>query len=310
MPEDVGEKPQTHNIAKTQTVNLGSISGDAVKEKGGFTHEISWDRITEASNQAVTRLKTKYPNVEESQIESVANLLFGPFRVDRRAMVDNVASTEARVERAKIQHNLVHGIFYAGSKDAGPAYSDSMYSIVSVMEKLADSTPGELNGLRAYWSGVRNELAIVKALIKDGYSVELPNYNQGDNTQAEQNEVLNWDVKNGIDIVASKPGEELLLIDAKGRNKYKTGYIRTLVHVNESSLGNVPNDIGERYKKLFEEGRVKRLEVIIPADKQFLSGLKPLSDKVKSRNALADFATSRFESDIIQRVKRPTRYIG
>lgn len=207
---------------------------------------------------------------------------------------------------ARIQHNLTHGIIYAGTPDADPAYPNSLYSVVQTMEKLSESSPGKIVGLSSYWNGIKSEIAVVRTFIKNGYQVMLPDYSQDTfDINQEQNEVLQWDVRNGIDFLAKKD-DHLFLVDAKGRWSMEGKYIRTIPHVNHQrvTVRNIPKDILASYADLFRKERVGKIEVRIPILNPFLTGLPNISDSTNKRKALSQFANSQVEDDIMTRVKQ------
>jgi hypothetical protein len=89
------------------------------------------------------------------------------------------------------------------------------------MQEISSSNLGKnYVHLRTFLNGIKSELATIRAFKRDGfdYKVYLPDYTQNRKTvKPHQNEVLQWDVNSGVDLVAiSKIFNEVLLVDITG----------------------------------------------------------------------------------------------
>lgn len=302
--ENIDEEPITHGpIARIRPPSIANLHSFLIKDASGYARDISWGKIVAASNMLIVDLRKKYSEIPDATAEALGDQLFGPFRLERSAF-GSTEREDLKEISARIQHNLVHGIMYAGSREADPVYTDVIYKTMCVYDKLANSLTGESTGLKGFWSGVKSELALVRALYRRGYKVRLPDYTQDPyEVSDEENEVLNWDVRHGIDMVVVSPGEFVLLLDAKGRTRDKNGDIMVAADVQALNMRNdTPDDILMQYQDLFNRGLGKRMRVIIPSGSHFLSGLEYEDRATDARSAISKFAVSRNEDDIIYKM--------
>jgi len=302
MSEDVTNEPQTHrSIVELKPPSIATIANFAVKEVKGLVKDIAWDQIVKASSLFVVEMK-KRPGINEALVEGVGDLLFGPFRLDRN-LTPEVIREDQKENNARIQHNFSHAILYAGRKEADPQYTSTIYSVIGTIDKLANSSVKGSSELQIFWNGLKAEVAIIRALIRNGYKVELPDYNQDPfEITRRDNEVLQWDVLNGVDFIAYKEGERLLLIDAKGRSKNEYGEVRAIAEVMQAPLidAYIPTSIKESHGEYFDKGLVRRLRITVPTDRKFLSVFTP--DDENKRRSINKFGVSALEGDIISRI--------
>jgi hypothetical protein len=219
-----------------------------------------------------SEIKKRFNDVDENVTESVLDLLFGGDRIDDEALKGGTESEDQKQLSARIQHNQVSNILDSALESADPAYAETIYRVVSYFEKIAQSSDGDLDGLRGFWNGVKSEHAVASALLSGGYKVFLPNHMQDQyEVDDEDNEVLQWDVRNGVDLVAVK-GDTVYLIDAKGRMRTDDRDERHTVEVQSRDLGKLPDNLS-RFIRQFGEGNISRKKIIIPTSSLYLSGL-------------------------------------
>lgn len=270
----------------------------AVKEHPlGGQKEVMWDRLCKQIDGYVVDLKNQNPNTPEAEIEAVCDLLFGPFRLSQAVLVNGASNEYEKEISARIQQNMVHGIIFASSREARPEFTEAVYHSVNTIDSLANTEKGHRRGLKAFWNGVKTELAITKALLARGYSLRLPDYGQ-DNAEipAFQNEVLEWDVRGGVDLIAAKDGY-VFFINAKGRRSINSLIYGT--YVEENLLEGIPSSLKYLYRNQLNTGNVKRLTVLVDTS---LNTLPKLSNSVMSlvdkRRSMSQFGVSEFQKEI------------
>lgn len=315
MPEDVNSPHPVGELVKNLKVPPLAEAADGIiqsNETRGVVR-IPWAEMQKKVGSYVAEVKKENPDIPESEVEMVADLLFGPFRLDQKAIGGGKSEEERRIS-ASIQHNIVHAVLDTQRSEASDDYVRSVYSTVSFLDRLSRSEVGKDSGLYTFYSGIRAELGIVKSLLKAGYKVSLPDYTQDIyEVPDEKNEVLQWDVKSGIDLVAESKGE-LLLIDAKGefrqfsqslRAPTDSGRVRMSASVYiHPNLGNLPEEIQAEIKNY---AKVKRLTIFAPTFEGSWPKLEPTNYVGKMRKALASYSMPFHAEDAI--IKQTGRII-
>ncbi len=252
MPQEVSESPSSEQLF-TAIPMREKIEPRSLIATGELKHENDFlSKIQGGITHETARLKQKFlndidPNDEalltkvENEVETVCDILWGPLRLDSSLLREEKEFSEhAKETSARIQHAITHAAYYGGTIQADPEYSASIYRSLQLGRKLAYLPQMPHNTqLITRWHGIQNELAVVKTLKRGGYQVFLPDYGQDtfslpDNTK---NEVLQLDVKSGIDLIAVKNGKTLLL-DSKGKNTQEYADVQNLIKVNPHSLSN------------------------------------------------------------------------
>lgn len=232
MADEIGELPKiSHRLTNSDTFSAIQPH-QLVEQRSNFLANDILNRLQSGVNREVAQIKKSFlseadPNNEEEQaqieteVETVCDIVFGPLRLERSTLLEQGQPSETEKEAsARIQHSITHAAYFAGLPEADLDFAKSVYESIKLGKKLA-FLPGQFNlvtQLPSRWSGIQNEIAVVKALKRGGYEVFLPDYNQDTYALQSQddNEVLQLDVRSGIDMVAVKDGTTFL-IDSKGR---------------------------------------------------------------------------------------------
>lgn len=186
---------------------------------GGDERQLSRDpeRLREALRGTKERLIRQSPS-SASQIEVVYDLFWGLILLPSQEV--SYLPEDQRTTGARIQQTFVHHAFYAGLPTAPDNFTIGVYRVASAMGRAARLLTDELgdNSFLLYWSGMRSELAIVKALFQNGYRVWLPDYALAGSK--DEDEILQLDVRSGVDMIARRDGI-IYLIDAKGGTHFR-----------------------------------------------------------------------------------------
>lgn len=216
MPE-ITLKPPAEKVIEQSTpaAYLKAITRDSLIKKPS-----TYQEIQDRKGTMETRLKIANPGMSEETIDTICGLFFGPIMLPEN-MHRFGAENEAQKEMsARIQQNLVHVLFRATTEQASDRYLLHEYDYARTLQLLCESDFGKSYNLLRFWNGVKSQLAVIHALLDSNqYKVLIPNYAQDKTKTPERdNEILQWDVRSGVDLIAlSKDGTTALLIDAKGR---------------------------------------------------------------------------------------------
>lgn len=275
------------------------------------------DYLSSRSSEYAAVIKSMNPDIEDQTIESVIDFVLGPIRVPNQP--EDKKSEEGQYFReisARIQHNYVDQIFQASQPDADPVFAERVYRSVALLETLRKSRLPRLREIGLFIGGVRAERAVIRALLGDGYTVTIPNYNQPEYDKHDnpvetlQKEVLQWDVLNGVDFVARK-GDVMLFIDTKGKKYNPDNSIRSHVTVREGRL-KIPWPFQHipQFQKMTEGAKIfASASIVIPTSYDFLSGLPSTHRENPNKTAvLANYAVSGFESEITSSLQRMIKY--
>lgn len=176
--------------------------------------------------QKVGKFKSKADFPAQS-IENDLNFVLNFYYLPQKLLDSTTPSEQidiySKEENARIQHQLVHRLIHASSKFAKPEDIETAHQVaqhiiwrLSIMDKRVATT-----NLNIFWAGVRNQLAITRALLGQGYRVFIPDYTQDPTEVSEkENAVLQLDVLSHVDLVAVSPQGRIYLLDAKGRKDY------------------------------------------------------------------------------------------
>jgi len=189
-----------------------------VTQTGTLEKPLTFDQIQGRVKTHLDATKRQFPQVSGEKINMIFSTFFGPFMLNREVIM-NPQNERQKESKARIQHHLAHGFLHASSSEADTMYSKNIYDLARSMQFLCmESDVGRNNELGMYWSGVLNEVATIRALLDTGeYRIFLPDYTQDPaKVPMEQDEVLNWDVRSGVDLIALK-GTSAILIDSKGK---------------------------------------------------------------------------------------------
>ncbi len=313
MPE-IGEAPQAQELITEIPAPIAfNVLTDTFKnyEHHAANMPVIVDAVTEIAKNAdkyAALLKKKHPDVPEEDIETVIDVTFGPMRMAPNAPEVQNGNKEELYKyietSARIQHAYSHMILEASRPDGDKAFAESVFGRVAFMDYLSKSPLGESRGYRQFWNGVKTEVAVIKALTKQGYRVTIPDYDQSDYDeqgnlipQAEK-QVFQWDIKCGIDMIAEKDGT-VLFVDAKGQNKTKEGMDRVIPDITWKIPSRIPSTLQTDYSPQLKGNWVKQMTIILPTSKYYLSGVSSSHMKMEDKRvALRDFGVSSFETDI------------
>lgn len=158
-------------------------------------------------------LDEKYSDYPPEKLDVMKNMVFGFLQLDQEVLNNKEQPDQYGKElSARISHNLVHHIHDASLEGADPEFVDFMYKVLRNSESIAGKTSSEQLKLRLI--GVKYELALTRALDAQGWNVYLPDYGQ-DIGDDDDMEVLQLDIKRGIDFVAASPLGDVFFIDSK-----------------------------------------------------------------------------------------------
>ena len=307
---EVGEVPQFADVlvrpgnTPPQLENIARFLASEDLKRDNTLPAVQYETLAGNIPKYSKELQLKYPQIPQSVLDSVMNITFGPVRIPEGVgdFAEGKESEPLREASAKMQHAYAHHIIAAGRSGTDPAYANAVFPRIALMEYLARRPALKERQLSQFWSGVKSEVAVIKALERAGYKIEIPDYVQ-ETTAGRAGQVLEWDVRNGIDMIASKNGNTLL-VDSKGRVFLPNGNIRTDVEVFVEPQRNFPPDLSRRLYRDVARGSVKHATIIVPSHHHYLSGISSTDFSLGDKSlALRDFATSARESDIIEQVR-------
>lgn len=275
-----------------------------------------WEKVNGACERVVGAMKAKLGDrVPDHVFELYGDLIGGPFRLDRDTFIrEGTSSGNTREQLPRIQHNLVHNLFYAGLEGADPTFSGNIYQILKMHHDLLKSPHISNPVLRKFWSGVKSELAVIKVLAEHGHTVVLPNYAEELNDDGMSQDVLASDVGFGIDIFTAKHGQAYG-IDVKGRREDEGGALRRHISIHADSDRRPKqlqwDRLPDRTKGLidfYSPGRDWRKgTVIIPTSSEHLRGFREMPAGSSPKAELQRFATFTergLSNDLIQGIMR------
>lgn len=311
MPEEVQDIPVIHeqfaqNLTPPQFLETDVQRLHKAEATLIVQPEKVWDEISEKVPEYMGNLKRKFPDLPEAHVEAVGDLFFGPLRLTKEELGRIKEDQYVKETSARIQHNLVHSVLYAQNPNASPEFVNVVYTSVAIQESLARARAAKQGEVRSFWNGVKAEIGIARAFLARDYRVFLPDYTQDPlDVEDEENEVLQWDVRCGVDFVAIKDGE-FFLIDAKGRYGEHTynGYgnrekMRDVSVEAARPISRFPKAMAE-FVEPFHQGRVHNLTVFVPTALEYLQRLESGLVTVESkRTALARFSVSSFQREIV-----------
>jgi hypothetical protein len=301
MPIDVGEVPITYkHFQREQVPSLPrnpTIPGGATKVEYSPAEkkEIYWSEVQKAVQIAMKRLNRLHTD-SPHEVDLVGDLMFGPFRLDQETL-RSTRDPFSKEASAKIQHNLAHNVLYASNGDASQQYRDGMYDILAIQQNIAGSDYGKALLLNKFWSGVRSEVGIIKSLRETGYTVWIPDYAEDPESDENNDEVMEWDVKKGIDFVA-QIGKKVFLADGKGRMMLKDHNVQNnevrpepgeyYKHQKSDALGELPPTLQNLIRSINPE-TVQKVTIVVPS--LGVSVLQPRDQAHDARDRLRSYST-------------------
>ncbi len=175
-------------------------------------------------DKEIIKIKEMFPDVPEAQLEAAINVAYGyAGNLDRSTLQRNTEiSIHEKEATARISHALSHAAIYASSPEASPEEQEAIASYLRLAQNLINNKMLENNTLiNEHWTGLKREVGVIRTLLDAGYEVYLPDYNQDPlEVPEEENEVLQYDIKSGVDIFAIKNGK-IVLIDVTGSRQHQ-----------------------------------------------------------------------------------------
>ncbi len=264
------------------------------------------------------KFQEKLPQLPDNEIEYILDVLFGPFNLDKirfpkQESGDNTVTNEEKTHSAKVQHMMTNMVLFGGGTNASDEIRNKVIRQLNQYETISTSEFGKKIELGIFLGGVRNEIGIIKALLAGGFKITLPNYEPNLNEKNfMDSQVYKWDVKQGVDLVATK-GSDIFLIDAKGTRYFENSITKKpLIGVDGKELIRDKVDIIEKQHydwniaqlmqtdgldTIFAQhprGKVHKLTIMIPTAHKYLS--RVLAPSQSSQSTLRGY--SRLNNDL------------
>lgn len=254
---------------------------------------VEFPHLQQAIERVRDRQKAQNPG-QAQLIEQTYRLFYNFFLIPEGNGV--AESTDQKRFSACVAHNLVHNAFYAS---AMPSVDDRFVAGVAqtleTTERLIQLTSRLPQ--RTFWSGIKAELAVVKALKRQGFQVYLPDYSSSSNGGGESDEVTQLDIKNGVDLIAVKNGSAYL-IDVKSLSNVDAVCVQPKRESMEHSVVKTLKDL--------EITRHHAALILVPAMSPFAfqeeESAETVSPRVRLQKfcALGDGTCGRIEDDLMR----------
>lgn len=311
MPQDIFNDHPAGTVMENmgQSKGLNEVSGGSIKSIEKKVVQISWSELQRNVNNYVVAVKKENPEIPEAEVEMVADLLFGPFRMGQRE-VQGTKDVEEKRLLASIQHNIVHAVLDAARDGSSDEFTKTTYNTLSFINRLAQTDAGKDSGVYGFYAGIRGELAVVRTLLESGYHVNLPDYSQDTlEISADKDEVMQWDVVSGIDLIATRSATagKVLLVNAESQYKSLGNTVPRLLPevIVESDLGRIPQDVRDACRESLEENRVRKVKIIVPSAESEWDKLPAVNTPDEMKKALRNYGPKqRIKDDIIRGIQR------
>lgn len=232
MPDDNGEKPHVPlDVAKTPPLyEVTPAISEIIPWFSRFEQDpqqYTYEQVAGAVSRTRERLVKENPSAGHA-IDVVLDLAFGPFRLPKDVLGSgDISISEAR-HSAAIQHNLAHAINFAVGSSSSPEYTYQICKIMAVGNAISNFGKSQSEKrMGIFWSGVRNEAAIINHLQSAGLRVYVPDYTIDPARVAPfDDDVLQADVYGHVDLVAtSVDGRRVWAIDSKSDRNRTSVYV-------------------------------------------------------------------------------------
>lgn len=183
-----------------------------------------YSRVKEEIQKEIKLTSDKNPDVPVEKIHTVYIPYFGSLLLDERTHLQGAETKEQKELSARIQHTFADHIYTATEDPTSDLFTINIYDLVRETQSMSElSDFGQNYNLLSFWNGVKAEIAVIRALRKDqAFTVILPDFLQDPTrTNPFDNQVLQWDVNSGIDLIAiprDRPSHAIL-VDVKGRKR-------------------------------------------------------------------------------------------
>jgi len=253
-------------------------------------------------------IKKLYPKLSPDERQFAIDAIYGPIAIKLSAFVtekkndlaERSSLNREKTHSARVQHLFTDAVIQASGENADIVQTQKIYRILQMYKRLSSTEFGNKMEMQSFWSGIRAEIGVTKALRSGKFEVYLPDYTPlGWNQDYQQSEVYTWDVDNGIDCVAEKEGH-IFLIDVKGRKKMtdpESGreVIRNKIDIVLSQPYEVSRASLRRAKGIEEilskhsDPVLHRMQVVVPTDEDQLGGLMPVETQQQLKSAMRIF---------------------
>ena len=253
MPEEVTDQPRVY----LQIEGYKNLYRESERDVETLTPS-EYRKIVIESREALLR---KLPHLT-SEINDIYNLAYNVLLATEAQGPEDVAT---KIIGAQVQHNLVHNIVFASTAYPTPDrkdiqnYARNVFLVAEHTERVSTRFNAFERTASKFISGVKAELAIIKALVDENFPVYVPDYSQmvGD---LGQNEIYQFDVLSGIDfftLVERRNGVVAVLVNAKGLA------LEEMVHVKREDSSRVNNFV-ENTLKQYGVTEIVRARITIP----------------------------------------------
>ncbi|MDP3888434.1 MAG: hypothetical protein Q8Q24_00165 [bacterium] len=274
------------------------------------------ENMPQKSFELKKQIEHQYPDYPTERTEVMLDLIYGFTRLKPNTLeAQRIYDDYEKEVSARIQHNLVHQIYCASQPGADERYVRAIWNITHNISRLAEKMEQvKVSNFSKLWCGVKNELAIIRALKSAHYRVFLPDYAQ-DVIEDKDDEVLQLDIRNGIDmIVVSPDGRYIFLVDAKGKAGVDGVIFKDYQGVNISSQTHpCVKETIRQARVLTDSEKITRgifkTKIIIPPSPKTIMGygshdIRSFQEELGEIGSLHDF----FKSDIISQLRAlPTK---
>lgn len=215
MPEEVTEQPKDYPLVESNPEPYNKGEGEFPKKGLAL--------IRHHALAAKEELVKKRPD-KKDVINTAYGLFYNVFLLEEGS--EKTSDAGQKTAAASVQHNFVHHAYFATTDIASRGFSDTLLKVVSTNQWLIRETQFARDVARVliFWSGIKSELAVVKALKDLNFPVFLPDYTQSiykeDGSLNENNETYQFDVKEAVDLftfVETGRGKAGVLLNVKGQ---------------------------------------------------------------------------------------------
>ncbi len=225
-------------------------------------------QIQQASEIAKKATIARYPNLS-NEIEQLHRFVYNVLLADEMPEATN----KDKVFVTGNVHRFVHNAWFAQQDIADEAYVKTVYKVVSTTDRLVSRYKEPFNARRSrnFWSAIRAELGIVRALTESpeasarNMAVYMLDYTQDYDEKREwSNEILQVDITSGVDLIAvfdTGHGRSAVLIDCKARASMPTDPVKV-----ELARDPKPNPLLDRLLREYRAQDMVKVIATIPPD--------------------------------------------
>lgn len=309
MPE-ISEPPKAEEISFIETKpQIRQVFREATPQSEVYDLREYYRKLQLRMTARIGNLREVFPEHQEN-IEAYAQLMYGPLLLGGDVLRNGTNEKSMKELSARIQHRFVHHIIFTQlGENVSEEYRKNLYFQLNEMEKSAKTSIGSDLKIQSQINGIKSELSIIRTLVENGYRIVIPDYEtSSDEKSGKLSETREWDIDNGIDLIAVSPEGNIILIDAKGereikdRNGNNTGEIRRNVSFKMEKTPYLPphHSLRKRILELHKEtGKdtlsVKKVIIIVPTDESEMDTLGTSKNSNSYQEALEKFGRLKSE---------------